>query len=253
MPTTPQRLAGKVALVTGASKGIGAAIALRLASEGAAVTVNYASSRAGADKVVDEITRGGGRAIAAQADVSKQAGAESLVQATIQAFGRLDILVNNAGIYEFAPLEGITEDHFHRQFQLNVLGVIFACQAAVKRFDASGGSIINVSSVVSTLAFPNASVYSGTKGAVDAITRSLASELGARKIRVNALRPGMVATEGTQAAGIDDSEMKRQVLAQTPLGRLGEPMDIAGVAAFLASSDASWITGETFVISGGLR
>src|ERR1051325_643464 len=248
-----KRLSGKVAVVTGASKGIGAAIAKHLAAEGASVVVNYASSRAGADKVVAEIAGAGGKAIAVQADVAKKTDIERLFVETKKAFGRLDILVNNAGIYEFCPLEDITEEHFHKQFNLNVLGLILVSQAALKLFDFAGGSIINISSVVSTLAFPNASVYSGTKGAVDAITPSLATELGPRKIRVNAIRPGMVETEGTHAAGIEESEMKKQVLAQTPLGRLGKPDDIAGAAVFLASVDSSWITGETLVISGGYR
>jgi 3-oxoacyl-[acyl-carrier protein] reductase len=248
-----KKLTGKVAVVTGASKGIGAAIAKRLAAEGAAVVVNYSSSKTGAEKVVTDISRAGGKAVAIQADVAKQADIEKMFTAAEKAFGRLDILVNNAGIYEFSPLSDITEEHFHKQFNLNVLGLILSSQAAAKRFDTAGGSIINISSVVSTLAFPNASVYSGTKGAVDAITRSLASELGPRGIRVNAIRPGMVETEGTHAAGIEDSEMQKQVRAQTPLGRLGQPEDIAGTAAFLASADSSWISGEAFVIAGGLR
>lgn len=247
------KLAGKVALVTGASKGIGAAIAKQLAAQGAAVVVNYASSKAGADKVVAEIASAGGKAVAIQADAAKKTDIERLFAETKKSFGRLDILVNNAGIYEFSPLDGVTEEHFHKQFNLNVLGLILATQAAAKQFDAAGGSIVNISSVVSTLAFPNASVYSGTKGAVDAITRSLATELGPRGIRVNAIRPGMVETEGTHAAGIEESEMQKQVRAQTPLGRLGQPDDIAGTAVFLASADSSWISGETFVIAGGLR
>lgn len=248
-----KKLAGKVAVVTGASKGIGAAIAKQLAANGAAVVVNYASSKPGADKVVAEISNAGGKAVAVQADVAKLADIERLFAETKQAFGRLDILVNNAGIYEFAPVESITEAHFRKQFDLNVLGLIFASQAAVKLFDSAGGSIVNISSIVSTLAFPNAAVYSGTKGAVDAITRSLATELGPRKIRVNAIRPGMVETEGTHAAGIEESEMQKQVLAGTPLGRLGKPDDIAGAAVFLASADSAWITGETLVIAGGSR
>ena len=253
MSTNSNKLAGKVAVVTGASKGIGAAIAKNLAAEGAAVVVNYASSKTGADKVVAEITGAGGKAVAVQADVAKKADIDRLFAETKKAFTRLDILVNNAGIYEFSPLDSITEEHFHKQFNLNVLGVILVSQAAARRFDSAGGSIVNISSVVSTLAFPNASVYSGTKGAVDAITRALATELGPRKIRVNAIRPGMVETEGTHAAGIEESAMQKQVLAQTPLGRLGKPDDIAGTAVFLASADSSWITGETFVIAGGLR
>jgi 3-oxoacyl-[acyl-carrier protein] reductase len=253
MHTNTKKLASKVAVVTGASKGIGAATAKALAAEGAAVVVNYSSNKAGADKVVAEVKAGGGRAIAVQGDVAKKADIDRLFAETEKAFGRLDILVNNAGIYEFSPLDSLTEEHFHKQFNLNVLGLILVSQAALKLFDSAGGSIINLSSVVSTLAFPNASVYSGTKGAVDAITRSLASELGPRGIRVNAIRPGMVETEGTHAAGIEDSEMKEQVRARTPLGRLGQPDDIAGTAVFLASGDSSWISGETFVIAGGLR
>jgi 3-oxoacyl-[acyl-carrier protein] reductase len=253
MSTKSKRLAGKVAVVTGASKGIGAAIAKGLAADGAAVVVNYASSKAGADKVVDEITRGGGKAIAVKADLARKTDIQSLFRATSKSFGRLDILVNNAGIYEFSALESVTDEHFHKQFGVNVLGLLLTSQAALKLFDASGGSIINISSVVSTLGFPNAAVYSGTKGAVDAITRSLAKELGPRGIRVNAINPGMVETEGTHSAGITESDMRKQTEAQTPLGRIGQPQDIAGAAVFLASTDSSWITGETFVISGGLR
>jgi 3-oxoacyl-[acyl-carrier protein] reductase len=250
---TPQKLTGKVAVVTGASKGIGAAIAKSLAAEGAAVVVNYASSKGGADKVVAGITGAGGRAVAVQADLANPADIERLFGETKQAFGRLDILVNNAGIYQFAPLEEVTVELFQKQFGLNVLGLLLASQAAVKLINSAGGSIINISSVVSTLGFPNASVYSGTKGAVDSITRSLAKELGPRGIRVNAINPGMVETEGTHSAGIAESEMRKQVEAQTPLGRIGRPQDIAGAAVFLASADAAWITGETFVISGGNR
>jgi len=253
MNTNSLKLKGKVAVVTGASKGIGAAIAKRFAAEGAAVVVNYSSSKAGADKVVKEIQAKQGKAIAVQADVAKQSDVDELFSQTKKAFGRVDILVNNAGIYEFAPLEQITAEHFHKQFDVNVLGPILASQAAARLFDSAGGSIINLSSVVSTLAFPSASVYSGTKGAVDAITRSLATELGPRGIRVNAIRPGMVETEGTHAAGIDNSEMQKQVRERTPLGRLGQPGDIGGTAVFLASADSAWITGETFVIAGGLR
>ena len=253
MNTNSKKLAGKVAVVTGASKGIGAAIAKALAAEGAAVVVNYSSSRANGEEVVKEITGFGGKAIAVQANMSKQSEIERLLDEPKKAFGRLDILVNNAGIYEFSPLEKITEEHFHRQFNLNVLGLLLASQAAAKQFDAGVGSIINISSIVSTLAVPESAVYSGTKGAVDAITRSLASELGPRGIRVNAIRPGMVETEGTHSAGIAQSDMRKQVEAQTPLRRIGQPKDIAGTAVFLASDDSSWVTGETFVISGGYR
>lgn len=248
-----KKLNGKVAVVTGASKGIGASIAKHLAVEGASVVVNYATSRTGADKVVNEIANNGGKAIAVQADLAKKADIERLFAETKKAFGRLDVLVNNAGIYEFAPLENVSEELFHKQFNVNVLGLLLATQAAAKQFDGAGGSVINISSVVSTLGFPNASVYSGTKGAVDSITRSLAKELGPRGIRVNAVNPGMVETEGTHSAGIAESEMRQQVEAQTPLGRIGQPQDIATLATFLASSDSAWITGETFAVSGGFR
>jgi 3-oxoacyl-[acyl-carrier protein] reductase len=247
------KLSGKVAVVTGASKGIGASIAEHLASEGATVVVNYASSKTDADQVVDRITKRGGTALAVQANVAKQADIERLFAETKKTFGRLDILVNNAGVYEFSPLENITEEHYQRHFDLNVHAVLFVSQAALKLFNSAGGSIINMSSVVSTMAFPNAAVYSGSKAAVDAITRSLAAELGPRRIRVNAIRPGMVETEGTRSAGITESDMRKQVEAQTPLGRIGQPRDIANLAVFLASDDSSWITGETFLISGGYR
>jgi len=253
MTTPNKKLAGKVAVVTGASKGIGAAIAKQIAAEGAAVVINYASSKTGADNVAREINSNGGKAVAVQGDMSKKADIERLFAEAKRVFDTIDILVNNAGIYEFAPLEAITEEHFHKQFNLNVLGLILAAQAAVKLFGPSGGSIVNISSVVSQVGIPNAAVYSATKGAVDALTRSLAKELGPRKIRVNAINPGMVETEGVHAAGIAGSEMQRQVEAQTPLGRIGQPQDIASAAVFLASSDSAWITGETFVISGGMR
>ncbi|HZO83743.1 MAG TPA: glucose 1-dehydrogenase [Verrucomicrobiae bacterium] len=251
MITSKKKLEGKVAVVTGASKGIGASIAKHLAAEGAAVVVNYASSKTGASNVVSEVLRDGGKAIAVQADLSNAADINRLFAETQQAFGQLDILVNNAGIYEFAPLEQITEQHFRKQFDLNVLGLILASQAALKLFGPAGGSIINISSIVSTLGVPGAAVYSATKGAVDAITRSLAQELGPRKIRVNAINPGMVETEGVHAAGIAESDMRKQVELQTPLGRIGQPQDIAGAAVFLASSDAAWLTGRTLVIAGG--
>ena len=253
MKTNSMKLAGKVAVVTGASKGIGAAIAAQLAAEGAAVVVNYSSSKTDAEKVVAGITSKGGKAVAVQANLSKQGDIERLFSEAKKAFGRLDILVNNAGVYEFLPLESVNEEHFHKQFNLNVLGLLLSSQAAAKLFDGSGGSIINISSIVSTLAIPNGAVYSGTKGAVDAITRSLATELGPRGIRVNAINPGMVETEGTHSAGIAESEMRRQVEAQTPLGRTGQPQDIVGAAVFLASTESSWITGENFIISGGYR
>ena len=247
------KLKDKVAVVTGASKGIGAAVAKGLAAAGAAVVVNYSSSKADGEKVVKEIAALGGKAVALHANLSKPEEIESLFAKSKEAFGRLDILVNNAGIYEFSPLEKVTAEHFHKQFNLNVLGLLLASQAAAKQFDGAGGSIINVSSVVSTLAIPQSAVYSGTKGAVDAITRSLAAELGPRRIRVNAIRPGMVETEGVRSAGIAESDLRKQVETQTPLGRIGQPRDIAGAAVFLASDDSAWITGETFVISGGYR
>ena len=253
MNPSSKKLAGKVAVVTGASKGIGASIAKHLAAEGAAVVVNYASSRAGADKVVAEITAQGGKAVAIQADVAKKAEIERLFVESKKAFGALDILVNNAGIYEFVPLEGVTEEHFHRQFNLNVLGLILTTQEAVKQFGPAGGSIVNISSVASSAAPPTGSVYSATKAAVDAVTKSLAKELGPRKIRVNAINPGMVETEGVHSAGIADSDFRKQTEATTPLGRIGQPQDIAPAVVFLASADSSWITGETLYITGGLR
>jgi 3-oxoacyl-[acyl-carrier protein] reductase len=247
------KLAGKVAVVTGASKGIGAAIAKHLAAEGASVVVNYASSKTGADKVVAEITNAGGKAVAVQGDVAKKADIARLFTETKKAFGQLDVLVNNAGIYEFAPLEQITEEHFHKQFNLNVLGLILTTQEALKYFSSTGGSVINISSLVSTLAPANAAVYSATKGAVDTITASLAKELGARKIRVNAVRPGLVATEGTVTSGFTSGEFHDQYIKNAPLGRIGQPQDIATAVTFLASSDSSWITGETLLVSGGHR
>ena len=251
MSTQSKKLAGKIAVVTGASKGIGAAIAKALAVEGAAVVVNYASSRAGADKVVAEITGNGGKAVAVQADVAKKPDIERLFAETKKAFGALDILVNNAGIYEFLPLEQITEDHFHKQFNVNVLGQILATQEAVKHFGATGGSIINISSVASTSAPAGGSVYSATKAAVDAVTKSLAKELGPRKIRLNTINPGMVETEGLHSAGMVESDFRKQIEAQTPLGRIGQPDDIAPAVVFLASPDAGWITGESIRVSGG--
>jgi 3-oxoacyl-[acyl-carrier protein] reductase len=248
-----QRLAGKVAVVTGASKGIGASIAKHLADEGAAVVVNYASSKEGADRVVGAIKERGGRAIAIQANVAKPAEIRRLFAEAKKEFGRLDILVNNAGVYEFAPLEDVTPEHFHKLFDLNVLGLILTTQEAARHFGTNGGSIVNISSLVSTYAPPGTSVYSATKAAVDAVTRSLAKELGPRKIRVNAINPGMVETEGVVAAGLSSGEFRTQLEAQTPLGRIGQPGDIAPAAVFLASSDSAWITGENFYVSGGLR
>jgi len=253
MSTNIKKLAGKVAVVTGASKGIGASIARHLAAEGAAVVVNYASSKTGADRVVAEITGAGGKAVAVQGDVAKKADIERLFTETRKVFGKLDVLVNNAGIYEFAPLEQITEEHFHKQFNLNVLGLLLTTQEALKYFSPAGGSIINISSLVSTLAPANAAVYSATKGAVDTITGSLAKELGARKIRVNAVRPGLVATEGTNTSGFTSGEFHDQYVKNAPLGRIGQPQDIATAVTFLASDDSSWITGETLLVSGGHR
>jgi len=248
-----KKLAGKVAVVTGASKGIGASIAKHLAQEGAAVVVNYSSSKEGADRVVAEIVGGGGRAVAVQANVVKKEEVDRLFSEAKKAFGTVDVLVNNAGIYEFAPLEQVTSEHFHKMFDLNVLGLLFASQAAVNSFGPAGGNIINISSVAATSALPTTSVYSATKAAVNAITRTLAQELGARKIRVNSINPGMVETEGVHSSGIAESDFRKQVEAQTPLGRIGQPQDIAPLAVFLASSDSSWITGESFYVSGGLR
>jgi 3-oxoacyl-[acyl-carrier protein] reductase len=249
------KLSGKVAVVTGASKGIGASIAKHLAAEGASVVVNYSSSKSGADRVVGEIKASGGKAVAVQANVAKKADIVRLFAETKKAFGALDILVNNAGIYEFLPIEAVTEEHFHKQFDLNVLGLILSSQEAAKYFGSGGGSIINISSLVSTLAPPNSAVYSATKAAVDAVTKALAKELGPRKIRVNSINPGMVVTEGTETAGFvaAENEFRKQIVATTPLGRIGEPEDIAPAAVFLASSDSGWITGETLYISGGLR
>jgi len=252
-PIHTEKLAGKVAVVTGASKGIGAAIAKHLAAEGAAVVVNYASSRAGADAVVSDITGAGGKAVAVQADVAKKADIDRLFAETRKAFGRVDILVNNAGVYEFAPLEQITEQHFRKQFDLNVLGLLLTTQEAVKHFPPTGGSVVNISSLVSTLAPPNAAVYSATKGAVDTITASLSKELGARKIRVNAVRPGLVETEGTVASGFTQGDFHDQYVKGAPLGRIGRPGDIAAAVGYLASDDASWVTGETLLVSGGHR
>ena len=245
------KLAGKVAVVTGASKGIGAAIAVSLAAEGAAVVVNYASSKAGADKVVAAITSAGGKAIAVQADVSKSADISRLFSETKKAFGKVDVLVNNAGVYEFGPLENVTEEHFHRQFNLNVLGLLLTTQEAVKHFPTTGGSIVNISSVVGRHPVAGASVYSATKGAVDAITKSLAKELGPKQIRVNSLNPGMIETEGLHAAGFAESDFRKHLEATTPLGRIGQPEDTAKVAVFLASDDSGWVTGETLLVSGG--
>jgi 3-oxoacyl-[acyl-carrier protein] reductase len=248
------QLSGKVAVVTGASKGIGAGIAKRLAADGAAVVVNYASSKEGADKVVAEIAAAGGKAVAVQADMSKAADVKRLFAETKKAFGGvLDVLVNNAGVYKFQPLEEITEGEFHRQFNTNVLGPILATQEAAKHFGPKGGSVINISSVASQSPTPTASVYSATKGALDTLTNVLARELAPKKIRVNTIAPGGVETEGLVAAGVQGSDFEKQMIADTPLGRLGQPDDIARVALFLASDQSQWLTGERISASGGLR
>lgn len=246
-------LKGKVAVVTGASKGIGAGIAKALGAAGASVVVNYASSKEGAESVVKEITSQGGKAVAIQGNVSKTADVNRLFLETKKAFGSLDILVNNAGVYEFHPLEDVTEDEFHREFNTNVLGLILATREAVKYFGPKGGSVINVGSVASTVTPPNSVVYTATKGAVDAVTRVLAKELGPKKIRVNSVNPGGVETEGTHTGGIVGSDFEKQMVAQTPLGRFGKPEDIAPVAVFLASEASGWLTGELLTASGGLR
>ncbi len=248
-----QKLAGKIALVTGASKGIGASIAKHLAAAGASVVVNYASSKSGADQVVAEITAAGGKAVAIQGDVAKPADITRLFAETKTAYGRLDILVNNAGVYEFAPLEAITPEHFHRQFDINVLGLLLTTQAAVPLFPATGGSIINIGSVVSSITPPASAVYTATKAAVDGITGVLSKELGSKNIRVNALNPGIVETEGTHTAGFIGSDFEKGVVTQTPLGRTGQPKDIAAVAVFLASDDSGWLTGEELRASGGMH
>jgi 3-oxoacyl-[acyl-carrier protein] reductase len=247
------RLNNKVAVVTGASKGIGAGIAKGLAAEGAQVMVNYASSQEGADRVVAEIVKKGGKAVAIQGDVSKASDVRRIFAETKKAFGRLDVLVNNAGVYEFGALGEITEEHFHRQFNTNVLGLILATQEAVKFFGAEGGSVINIGSTVSTVTPPATAVYTATKGAVDAVTHVLAKELGPKKIRVNSINPGMVETEGAHTIGVIGSDFQKQLEAQTPLGRIAQPEDIAPIAVFLASADSGWLTGETLLASGGLR
>ena len=247
------KLNGKVAVVTGASKGIGAGIAKGFAAEGAAVIVNYASSKTDADKVVDEITKRGGKAVAVQGSVTNKGDVEKLFSAAEKALGKIDIVVNNAGVYEFVPLEEVTEQQFHRMFDTNVLGMLLVTQEGLKHFKAEGGSIINIGSLASSLTPPTAVVYNATKGAVDAITRTLAKELGPRKIRVNSINPGMVVTEGAVAGGYTEGDMRKSFEAQTPLGRIGQPHDIGPAAVFFASDDSSWITGETLLIAGGLR
>jgi len=246
------KLTGKVAVVTGASKGIGAAIAKSLAAEGATVVVNYASSKAGADTVVAAITAAGGKAVAVGGDVSKAAEANGIIDAAIKNYGRLDILVNNSGVYEFTPIEAFTEEQFHKAFNVNVLGLLLTTQAAVKHL-SKGASIINVGSVASRITPPNSAVYAGTKGAVDAITGVLSRELGPKKIRVNTINPGVVETEGTHSGGVIGSDFEKAAIAQTPLGRIGQPGDIASIAVFLASEDSAWLTGEQLLATGGLR
>jgi len=245
------KLTGKVAVVTGASKGIGAAIAKALAAQGAAVVVNYSSSKKGADAVVADIARNGGKAVAVQGDVSKAGEAEGIVDAAVRSYGRLDILVNNSGVYEFAPIQEVTEESFHRHFNTNVLGLLLTTRAAVKHL-SEGGSIINIGSAATRVTPPGSSVYTGTKGAVDAITGVLAKELGARRIRVNTILPGVVETEGTVSAGVIGSDFEKGAVAHTALGRTGRPDDIADVAVFLASNDSRWLTGEQIAASGGL-
>ena len=246
-------LKGKVAVVTGASKGIGAEIARSLAAAGAAVVVNYASSKDGADRVVADIKAKGGKAVAVKGDVAKSADVKHIFDEAKKAYGRIDVLVNNAGVYKFAPLDENTEEEFHRQFNINVLGTLLATQEAAKHFGADGGSVINLSSVASDKGLPGSSIYAATKGAVDSVTRVLATELGPRKIRVNAIRPGGVETEGVHAIGIIGSDFEKQMVAETPLGRLGQPDDIARVAVFLASDQSKWMTGERLTASGGAR
>ena len=248
-----KKLNGKVAVVTGASKGIGAGIAKQLAAEGAAVVVNYASSKSDADKVVDEIAKGGGKALAVQGSVTRKADVEKLFAAAEKTFGKIDILVNNAGVYEFLPLEDVSEQHFHRHFDTNVLGMLLATQTALKHFNPEGGSIINIGSLASSLTPPTAVVYNATKGAVDAVTGTLAKELGPRRIRVNSINPGMVITDGVVSAGFHESDFRKVLESQTPLGRIGQTDDIAPAAVFFASDDSKWITGETLVIAGGLH
>jgi 3-oxoacyl-[acyl-carrier protein] reductase len=253
MNMNTKKLDGKVAVVTGASKGIGAGIAKQFAAEGASVIVNYASAKADADKVVDEITKRGGKAIAIQGNVTKKSEVERLFAEAEKAFGKIDILVNNAGVYEWVPLEAVTEQQFHRMFDTNVLGMLLVTQEGLKHFNSEGGSIINIGSLASSLTPPTAVVYNATKGAVDAITRTLAKELGPRKIRVNSINPGMIITDGVVAAGFDQSDFRKTFESQTPLGRIGQTGDVAPAAVFFASDDSAWISGETLRIAGGLR
>src|SRR6201996_8418466 len=248
-----KRFEGKVALVTGASKGIGAEIAIRLAAEGAAVAVNYSTSKQGADKVVTAITGKGGKAVAVHGNLAEAGAAKQVVAETVKALGPVDILVNNAGIYEFAPLDGITPEHFHKHFDLNVLGLLLVSQEAVRHFNAAGGSIVNISSGVSTLTPPSTAVYSATKASVDAISSVLSKELAPKKIRVNTANPGMIATEGVVASGLHEGDMRKWIEGNTPLGRIGKVEEIAAAVAFFASDDASYVTGETLHVTGGLH
>jgi len=247
------KLNGKIAVITGASKGIGAGVAKAFAAEGASVVVNYASAKHDADRVVDEISKRGGKAVAIQGNVSKKTEVERLFAEAERAFGKIDILINNAGVYEFTPMEEATERQFHRMFDTNVLGILLATQEALKHFSTDGGSIINIGSLASSLTPPTGVIYNATKGAVDAITRTLAKELGPRKIRVNSINPGMVVTEGTVAGGYTEGDMRKTFESLTPLGRIGQTKDIAPAAVFFASPDSGWITGETLLIAGGLR
>jgi 3-oxoacyl-[acyl-carrier protein] reductase len=247
-----KKLEDKVAIVTGASKGIGAAIAKYFAAEGAKVVVNYASSKEDADKVVKSITDEGGTAIAVQGDVSAEADVARLFDETRSAFGTLDILVNNAGIYQYAPIEEVSAESFHRQFNINVLGALLTIQASLKLFGDKGGNIINISSEAGKTPLPTGSVYSATKAALDAITISLSKEFSGKNIRINSILPGIVDTEGSRNGGFIGSEAETKFVANTPLGRTGQPDDIAKVAVFLASDDAAWITGEKISVSGGI-
>ncbi len=247
-----RKLSGKVAIVTGASKGIGAAVAKSLAASGASVIVNYASSKEGAQKVVDSITAAGGKALAVKGDVSKAAEARAVVEAAIQNYGRLDVLVNNAGVYDMKPLEEITEEHFHTIFNINVLGLLLISKEATKHL-GPGGSIVNIGSAVSRIAPPGSAVYTATKSAVDGITGVLSRELGPKGVRVNSINPGMVETEGAHTAGFIGSSFQDQLVAQTPLGRIGQPQDIASIATFLATDDAGWLTGQRIIASGGMQ
>lgn len=248
-----KKLTNKVAVVTGASKGIGAEIARGLAAEGAAVVVNYASAKDGAEKVVADIVSQGGKALAVQGDVSKQADVDRIFNEAQKAFGSVDVLVNNAGIYQFGMIEDVTVEEFNRQFNTNVLGLLLVTKGAVKSFGEKGGSIINISSTVTRITPPGSSIYTATKGAVDSITQVLSKELGGKKIRVNAINPGIIETEGTHTAGFIGSDFEKNIVSQTPLGRVGQPQDIAPIAVFLASDDSRWLTGETIIASGGVR